>query len=82
MVYKIICPECLVLLSSVASHPSLFTIPLVNASSLSIDFVVEVIVIAVKLNIIPTPSFVMFIRRFYENIVCPYVLSKPREDRK
>ena len=38
----------------VASHPSLFSIPLVNASSQAIDFVVEVIVIAVKLNIIPT----------------------------
>ena len=56
MFYGIFCPECVVLLSSVASHPSLFSIPLVNTSSLAIDFVVEVIVIAVKLNIIPTPT--------------------------
>ena len=56
--YEIFCPECVVLLSSVASHPSHFSITLVNASSLAIDFVVEVIVIAVKLNIIPTQRYV------------------------
>ena len=36
----------------------LFSIPLVNTSSLSIDFLVEVIVIAVKLNVIPTQRYV------------------------
>jgi len=42
--YEMICPECLVLMSSVASHPSLFSTSLVNTTPLAIDFVVELIV--------------------------------------
>ena len=82
MVLWNILPRMIRAIATAASHPSLFSLPLVNASYLSIDFVVEVIVIAVRLNVIPTPSFVMFIRGFYENIICPYVRSKRREDRK
>ena len=43
LVYEIICSECLVLMSSVASHPSMLT-SLVKTTPLAIAFVVELIV--------------------------------------
>ena len=42
--YEMVWHECLVPMSSVASHPSLFSTSLVNTTPLAIDFVVELIV--------------------------------------